>query len=175
MTCIVRIVSAGPGDPGMMNRITADTLLGAERLILRTERHPLADWLRGKQIRFRSMDDYYNESESFDDLFSAIADDVWNEASVNGTVVYAVSDAATDGSVDRILQKTPENGSVHIIPGFSYYDYYVSACRTFFRTTDVRICPASDFLQAEADPSAALLITEIDNEILAGEIKDKMN
>ncbi len=175
MKCFVQIVSIGPGNPGLMNRITADTLCSAEFLILRTKKHPAAEWLREKNISYRSMDDIYESSENFEELFSVIADEVWKEASVNGRVVYAVPDAVTDRSVEYILRNKPLNGSVRIVPGFSYYDYYLSACRELFQTADVRVCPASDFLLADADPSAALLITEIDNEIIAGEIKNRLS
>ena len=174
MMCMIQIVSTGPGDPGLINRKTLETMEEAGRLVLRTEKNPLADWLRKNHISFSSMDRYYDISENFDDLFSCIADEVWKEASIYGCVVYAVTDAATDRSVEQILLRKPDNGSVYVIPGFSYYDYYLSACRTLFQTSNMHICPASDFLQADADLSAALLITEIDSEIIAGEIKNRL-
>ena len=46
MTRSVVIVSVGPGDPSLLNEKTRDTLLHADRLILRTGRHPLSGWLK---------------------------------------------------------------------------------------------------------------------------------
>ena len=42
---MIQIVSTGPGDPGLINRKTLETMEEAGRLVLRTEKNPLADWL----------------------------------------------------------------------------------------------------------------------------------
>lgn len=171
----VWILSLGPGDPDLLNRKTQDILFSGKPVLLRTGRHPAVDWLREKRLPFRTADSLYDTAEDFDTLFSAVADDVWNSASEKGTLVYAVADAMTDRSVDLISRACPEGGTIHVVPGFSYYDYYYSSCRHIFPTADARVCPAADFLPADADPSVSLLITEVDGELVAGEVKNRLS
>ncbi len=171
----VWILSLGPGDPDLLNRKTTDILFSGKPVLLCTGRHPAAAWLRDKQIPFRTMDSLYDASEDFDALFSAVARDVWDTAAENGILIYAVADAMTDRSVDLVTRACPEDGAIHVVPGFSYYDYYYSACRALFPTADARVCPAADFLLADADPSVPLLITEVDGELAAGEVKNRLS
>ena len=168
----VLIVSVGPGDPCLLNETTRNTILrSAGKLILRTEKHPVSAWLDQKKIPYQSMDDLYESSESFEQLFSQVADAVWREASLFDTVVYAVPDAVTDRSVDYLYVRKPDNGIIRVIPGLSYADFYISSCRGLFPTADLRICPASLFSASVYDPSTPLLVTELNDVLTAGNVK----
>ena len=46
----ITVVPLGPGSPDLMTLQAADALRAASRLILRTARHPAADWLRDQGI-----------------------------------------------------------------------------------------------------------------------------
>ena len=175
MTRSVVIVSVGPGDPSLLNEKTRDTLLHADRLILRTGRHPLSGWLKSLEISYETMDCLYETSDDFDCLFSALADLLWKHTLSSGQVVYAVPDAMTDRSVDALFSNRPDDGKIIIIPGFSYADYYLSACRGFFSTSDIRICTSVDFSEMEYNPCIPVLITELNDGITAGKIKNDLS
>ena len=140
-------------------------------LFLRTGRHPLASWLEKQKILFRTMDDLYNDAEDFEILSESVARKLWENAAEHETVVYAVSDSMTDHTVDAVFASCPENGQVEIIPGFSFADYYLPACRVFFSTADIRICPAASFVMSGYNAERPVLITELNDEITAGEVK----
>lgn len=164
------VVSIGPGDSSLLNKRTESILLKAEMLWLRTGMHPLASWLKQSNITFRSMDDLYNSSEDFEILSETAARILWS-AATKENVVYAVSDQMTDHTVDAVFKLRPENADIRIIPGFSFADYYLPSCRDYFSTSDIRICSAASFVASGYDPSIPVLITEINDEITAGEIK----
>ena len=172
---ILQIVSVGPGDPSLLNQKTADTLRASGFLVLRTGVHPLAEWLKEQRIPFSTMDDLYETSDDFELLSAAIAQKLWEYASQAENVVYAVSDSMTDHTVDAVYAECPENSSVLLIPGFSFADYYLPVCRRYFSTSDIRICPAASFTASGYDPSRSLLITELNDEITAGEIKNRLS
>ena len=167
----LKIISVGPGDPDLMNRKTENTIRSSPLLVLRTARHPLAAWLEAQGIAFRSMDHLYESSEDFEVLASAIASELWSLAAEVEMVVYAVSDSITDRTVDTVISHRPEEGSFEIVPGFSFADFYLPACRGFFQTDDIRICPAASFTGTAYDPSRPILITELNDSISAGEVK----
>ena len=168
---ILQIVSIGPGDPLFLNKKTADTLRTSGFLVLRTGRHPLAAWLAEQSVSFCTMDDLYDTADDFELLSGAIARKLWEYAAEYDHTVYAVSDAMTDYTVDAVFAACPANSRIEMVPGFSFSDYYLPACRAFFSTSDIRICSASSFTASGYDPSRPLLITELNDEITAGEIK----
>ena len=178
MMPVVTILSVGPGDPDFLNEKTKRILFArdnANPVILRTRRHSLSALLDNQEIPYRTLDDLYDRFDNFDDLSAAIAESVWEAAVESGSVIYAVPDILTDHSVDDVYAKCPSSGKVLSIPGFSYADYYLSACRGIIPTADIRICPAADFDGFSLDPSRPILITELNDPITAGEIKSALS
>lgn len=171
---MITVVSIGPGDPSFLNEITVRTLRDASPLVLRTGRHPLSAWLETEGMAFRTLDHLYETSDDFDALSRAAAEELWSLSGTSPYLVYAVSDVLTDRTVDALFSSRPEGGEVRLVPGFSFADYYLPACRPFFSTADIRICPAASFDGTGLTPSRPLLITELNDEITAGEVKQAL-
>ena len=172
MKRILTVVSIGPGDARLMNQVTADQLRAADPLILRTDHHPLTQWLKEQHIDYCSLDEAYDAAQDFDDLTERIADLALKKASGGGHPVYAVPDALTDQPLNALLVRCESEGiTVEVVPGFSYGDYYLSRCRNRFTAGGFRVISASDLLLSFFDPEENTLITEIDGFILAGEVK----
>ena len=171
---MITVVSIGPGDPSFLNEITVRTLRDASPLVLRTGRHPLSVWLETEGMAFRTLDHLYETSDDFDALSRAAAEELWSLSGSSPYLVYAVSDVLTDRTVDALFSSRPEGGEVRLVPGFSFADYYLPACRPFFSTADIRICPAASFDGTGLTPSRPLLITELNDEITAGEVKQAL-
>ena len=165
------IVSIGPGDPALLNSATADAIRAAGLLLLRTDHHPIVSWLGEQNIAWTSLDDAYEQCEDFDTLSAQIADRVWSLASGAKHPVYAVPDLLTDHTVDLLYARRPEGAEITVIPGFSYADFYLSRCRGVFPAGNVRIVSATELLTSFYDPGETVLVTEIDREILAGDLK----
>ena len=168
----LKIVSIGPGDPSLLNQTTLEQLRTADPLILRTDHHPMASWLKEQGIPFLSMDDLFDQSDDFDMLSGRISDRVWQICSEKSNTVFAVPDVLTDRTVDSIFSDKPEDApDIMIIPGFSYADFYLSQCRGFLPGGSIRIISATDLLTSFYDPGETVLITEIDQILLAGDLK----
>lgn len=165
----ITIVSLGPGDPNLMTLQAADTLRNAKQLILRTERHGAAAWLQEQGIAFTTLDEMYDQYEDFDELHAAMAKALWQKAA-EAPVTYAVMDATSDGSVSALHAAKPEDGQLTCLAGVSMADAYLSSLPTA-HTAGLRILPATECLSAQLDPSAPLLITEINSPVLAGTVK----
>ena len=169
---ILTIVSIGPGDPSYLNEKTLKHLLSGVPLYLRTGQHPIVSWLNEHNISYKTLDHIYETTRDFDSLSEEIAVTLWQEAEKSENLVYAVSDPVTDHTVDILYLRRPKDSSIEVIPCFSYSDLYLPLCRTFFSTADIRICASGTFsISCDYDPSLPILITEIDSEIMAGEIK----
>lgn len=167
----ITIVSLGPGSPALMTLQAAETLRGAKCLILRTERHPAADWLKEQGIPYSTLDDMYDLYEDFDEMHGAMAARLWSEAARHH-VVYAVTDAATDGSAEALTHAVPEDGQLIRLPGVSLTDAYLSLLPAHVaRSAGIRSIPATDWESSVHDPRLSLMITELNSRALAGNVK----
>ncbi len=171
MKPVVTVVSLGPGDPQLMTMQTAETLRKSACLILRTARHRAAAWLEEEGVAYTDFDALYDQYEDFDRLHRRMAALLWQKAE-RGPVTFAVIDAATDGAVRALRAAVPEGGRVTILPGVTMADACLAHLpEGFEQTGSVRILPAPDAVEAAADPRTPLLITEVWDRVLAGELK----
>ena len=167
----ITVVSLSSGDPDLLNRLTLNALKTACPLILRTDHHPISAWLRQQKIAYRSFDSLYDQTEDFDTLHRVMAESLWQEAGDSG-LVYGVPDPLSDGSVRQLFSCRPSpEDRVEILPGIGITDPYLSRCRGALRDPDWRTAAASSLFSADYDPNRPLLVTELDSEILAGEVK----
>ena len=164
------IVNIAAGDPEMLNKKTIHAIRESSQLILRTSRSPLVSWLEQEKISYSSLDDLYNKVEDFDQLSSSIADYLWSAANLS-PVVYAVPDLITDSTVSLLFRSRPANGQLTVVPGVGLSDIYKSVSRSYLTDSDLQIVSAMDFIYGSYNPNLSILITELDNPILAGEVK----
>ena len=167
----ITIVPIGPNSPSLLTLASADLLRTSPRLILRTDHHPVAAWLRAQNLPFTSLDDLYESTEDFDSLYHQMAARLL-ELCDAGPLVYAVPDPLTDRSVDELFSLCPDaSTAIRVLPGVSAADEYLAAARSALRDSGVRVTAASALSSFAYDPSLPLLITELDSSQLAGDVK----
>ena len=166
----ITLVNIAAGDPDLLNAKTVNALKKAGRVFLRTSRSPVVSWLKAEKISFSSLDNLYDVAEDFDHLSSAIAEHLWAQARLT-PVVYAVPDLMVDSSVQELYHLRPGDGKILAVPGVGLSDVLQSSVRPLLSSSDLRTLSALDFLLGDYDPNTSVLITELDNPILAGEVK----
>lgn len=164
----ITILSLGPGDPGLLTLQGAETLCSAKRLVLRTGQHPVASWLTEKNVAYETLDALYDQHDDFDALHRAMAKRLWHMAE-DQPIVYAVADATCDGSVTALYAAQPEGASIACQAGVSRADACLAQLPA--ERNGLRILPASSCAGKTHHTSEALLITELDNAALAGDVK----
>ena len=170
MKASISVVTLGPGDPSLMTLQTAELLQHAAHLVLRTQRHGASDWLKEKGISFDTLDDFYDRYEDFSEMHTAMAKHLWHLAE-SAPLTYAVMDASTDGSVSALARIRPEGASLTCYAGLSTADACLAAVPAEKRGEGLRILTATDCTHAVPDPRTPLMITEINDRILAGDVK----
>src|SRR5436309_2715249 len=100
----ITIVGLGPDGIDCMSVAALKAVRSAERLIVRTERHPAAVELAAEGVEFESLDRFYESAEDFAALYDRIAAYVIESAQA-GDVTYAVPGhpLVAEESVNRIL------------------------------------------------------------------------
>ena len=166
------IVTLGTGGEAFLTRQTENALRKAPQLVLRTARHPMADWLKGEGIAFDALDSLYDACEDFDEFNQKAAKKLL-KLCADSPVCYAVSDAAFDTTVAAVKQLAAEKqATITVLPGVSHASRCLAL--TDASTAAVRLYAASEFDRAPHSPEEALLLTELHSQACAGDCKLKL-
>ena len=158
----MRTITIAPlSTPQTMTRAAWDAILHADTLYLQTSEHPSATPVLDAGLIFTTMDDLYETADDFDELNEAIAARLVS----TGDCVYAVMGDGCFAQLPAIEKAAKKHGfRVDILPGVSY------AKAAFPKLQDAQIYTART-LPRRVDPDMPLCIQELDNPIIAGEIK----
>jgi tetrapyrrole methylase family protein/MazG family protein len=164
---------AGLG-PGNYESLTIGTLklLKAGPLFLRTREHPTVGFLESEGIAFESLDRFYETLDSFEEVYSSIAEFIVTEA-VKGDVVYAVPGhpLVAEKSVQLIMEAAKENGiAFRIHPAVSFVDAVTEALG-IDPIAGLRIIDALDIENEHPDFSKGTVITQVYSPYVAGRVK----
>ncbi len=127
----ILIVGLGPGDPNLITREVWEILQSAREVYVRTIKHPAVAFLpRGVEVH--SFDHFYEEKETFDEVYRAIAEEVVRLGARPEGVIYAVPGHPLVGETTTrlILEMASERGlEVAIKEGVSFLDSLFTALR----------------------------------------------
>lgn len=169
---IITIVPLGPDDAQMLTLGALKTLRCAPRLVLRTQRHGVADMLRGEGIAFETFDALYEQCEDFDELCARIADRLIALARTGGALCYAVSEPASDATVRALARALPEDVALSISGGATLAENAACAVLAFgVNAENLRVVTALSTARLRVQADCPLVITELDNRLLASDVK----
>jgi tetrapyrrole methylase family protein/MazG family protein len=123
------IVGLGAGDAGDITRRTWQAMSEADRVILRTERHPCVPDLPNA-ANTSACDDLYQGHEQFEDVYAAIVERVMDAARTGDDVVYAVpGDPCVGESTTPKLRAAckAEGIAVKVFPAVSFIEPTLAA------------------------------------------------
>ena len=170
----ITVVPLGPGSPDLLTLQAADLLRGGTPVCLRTERHPVSDWLKQQGVSCSSLDSLYENSDDFDAMNEAIVEKLFSMAA-SGDLLYAVPDPAADQSVSLLVRRAdPTRFAVSVLPGVSAVDSCLAACASRTESLPLQSVSALSLNAFSWNPAASLLVTELDSRLLAGEVKLKL-
>ncbi len=164
------VVPLGPGAPDYLTLGAINALKGASQVVLRTAKHGTVGELTKLGIVFQTLDALYEECDDFDALNAKVSQTLW-EAARKGDVAFGVADPTSDDTVHALLKEAGPKKQVEVLAGVTLSAAVFSALPNMPAGQPVRILPASAWKTAELVPSEALLVTELNSQLAAGEIK----
>lgn len=123
------LLGLGPGDPGLLTRVAWEVIQSAKVIYLRTRQHPTVAGLP-TDIDIRSYDELYESSQSYEEVYQAIVDDVLKRVEIEEQVIYAVPGHPfiAEATAPEIAAKAREKGiKVKVIEGLSFLEPVFSA------------------------------------------------
>ena len=167
----ISIVGLGPGDYSLISQGALEALQSAQKIFLRTEKHPTVDKLK-ESIKYTSLDYFYEKEENFEDVYTKISEFII-ETSKEGDLVYAVPGhpRVAEKSVGIIESMAREKGiEVEIIASMSFVDamfnYLAVDPADGFKLID-----AFEIQNSYIDTNTAMIITQIYDSFIASNIK----
>lgn len=159
----IEIVGLGPGDPDLRTVGTQQLLDEAERIVLRTARHPgIADLLA--DTRVSDCDDLYESGATFDEVYRSVAERVADLARrATGSVVYAVPGDPQFGERTVLLLRDLALGqgiSLRVHPAVSAFDAIASTLGIDLMAAEAQVLDAAALVEVlEREPYAGGLVT----------------
>ncbi|HHV78572.1 MAG TPA: nucleoside triphosphate pyrophosphohydrolase [Firmicutes bacterium] len=124
----VVVVGLGPGGADWLPASNIEELKKADRVFVRTERHPSVDCLTSAGVRYTSFDHVYETAADYQEVYSRIVEAVLAASADSGVVAYAVpgSPLIGEASVFLLKKRCAERGvPIRIVPAPSFVDALV--------------------------------------------------
>ncbi len=166
------IVGLGPGDKDSMSLGAYRVLKESGQLFLRTEKHPTVDFLVEENIKFQALDTYYDEGDSFDQVYSEIAKLIINKAREFGTVTYAVPGhpLVAEKTVELLMKEKSEGLEIEIIGAVSFIDAVITAVGAD-PVSGLKIVDGLSLDSQKPDPKCGNIVTQVYDRMVASEVK----
>ncbi|PZE19210.1 nucleoside triphosphate pyrophosphohydrolase [Paenibacillus xerothermodurans] len=120
------VVGLGSGDENQLTLGVWKQLQAADKLYLRTDRHPMIAMLRNNGIKYESFDKLYESHSTFEQVYEAITDALLALAAAAPTpVVYAVPGhpMVAEMTVQLLRARCPKQGvALQLLGGESFLD-----------------------------------------------------
>jgi len=169
------IIVAGLG-PGGKDGITMgawEAIRKTRRLLLRTDKHPIVEWIREQGIDFESYDNMYMASDQFHEVYEAIASDLIRRASEGESLVYAVpgSPSVAERTVQLLRERCPSaEVQLRIIGSESFLDRAFAALG-FDPADGFQLADATDLHPRRLQPHDHIIITQVYDRLIASDVK----
>ncbi|MDQ3692365.1 MAG: MazG family protein [Chloroflexota bacterium] len=179
------VVGLGPGDPDLRTVGAQRRLAAAERIVLRTARHPGLNDLNGDG-RVVSCDDLYEAGDTFEEVYEAIARRVCDVAvEATGLVVYAVPGHPRFGerTVELLRQEADRRHlTLTVEAAVSAFDAIATAIDADLMADQVQVLDAAALLGVldeepfagglvGLDPSRSALVCQVYAQHVASAVK----
>ena len=170
---MIKIVGLGPGAPEALTYGAIKALEDSDNLFFRTEKHPTVDYLKEKLNGFNTCDNYYETSDSFDEVYEKIAKDLISNYKEKGDLVYAVPGhpLVAERSVFNLMKLCDENNITYeILPAVSFIDAMMDVLK-IDPIEGLKVIDAFDIKNQVLDKRIGTIITQVYNPLIASEVK----
>lgn len=170
---MITIVGLGPGDKRSLTIGAIESLKQCKNVFLRTEKHPIVEFIRELGIDFKCYDNQYESNENFDDVYSKIALDLIEKESELKDIVYAVPGHAmvAEKSVSLLIDMCKENNiSYTVMPAVSFLEAIMQ--RLNIDPIDgFRIIDAFDMDDVRLSNKEGIIVTQVYDNFIASKVK----
>lgn len=171
------IVGLGPGSFDQMTIGVYNKLKNANKLFLRTEKHPIVAHLNADGIKFSTFDKMYDKAKSFEEVYENIAQEIIKSVEIYNNIVYAVpgNPLVAEKSVEYLLKLLNKNDDIDVetIPGMSFIDAIINDLK-IDPIYGLKILDGLSIDSVKPDKRCGNIITQVYSRMVASNIKLKL-
>jgi tetrapyrrole methylase family protein / MazG family protein len=165
----ITVVGLGPAGASYLSNVVVDLMAAAERVLVRTLRHPAAAGLVGVE----SLDHHYEEAETFEEVYRAMVEELVTVAGHHAPlpIVYAVPGSPLIAERTVELLRADPRVEVSIVPGLSFLDLAWERLGVDPLSEGVRLVDAERFAVQTDGRAGPSLVAQCWSRSLLSEIK----
>ncbi|MBU5486272.1 nucleoside triphosphate pyrophosphohydrolase [Clostridium sp. MSJ-11] len=170
---MIKIIGLGPGSKEALTLGSIEVLRSCENIYLRTEKHPVVEYLKGLNISFSTFDNKYETMKSFDEVYISISEELVEKCRIYKEIVYAVPGhpLVAEKSVTNLIKLCEENNLEYkIYPAVSFVDAMVESLK-IDPIEGLKIMDAFEIKEGILDRRVGTIITQVYNKFIASEVK----
>lgn len=170
---MIKILGLGPGSKDSLTVGAVETLKSGIKTYFRTEIHPTVEYIKKIGIEFETYDHKYEENQSFDDVYSSIAEDIIKKHEEFKDLIYAVPGhpLVAEKSVLNLLELCEEKGiETEIMTAVSFIDVMMEVLKVD-PIEGLTIVDAFEINNSLIDRRVNTIITQVYNKMIASEVK----
>ena len=169
----IKVIGLGPGEFGYITMECWQLLEKGQHIYLRTKKHPTVAEIARRGVEFETYDDFYEQAESFEQLYNAIADDLIKKAQSGLDLVYAVPGSPMVAERTVVLLREKVQGTdvtLEILPGMSFVEVLYGKLG-IDPIAGLTIIDAEDFDQLPVDMPTGIVVTQVYSQQIASDTK----
>ncbi|WBW97934.1 nucleoside triphosphate pyrophosphohydrolase [Oceanirhabdus sp. W0125-5] len=173
---MIKIIGLGPGAIESLTLGTINELKNGKNVFFRTEKHPTIDYIKTLNIEYKTLDHFYNELDSFDQVYEAISNEIINEYRNTKELIYGVPGhpLVAERSVSMLIEKCEEmNIDYEIVPAVSFIDAMMEALK-IDPIKGMKILDAFDIGNSVLDKRVGIILTQVYDKYIASDVKLKL-
>jgi tetrapyrrole methylase family protein / MazG family protein len=175
----ITLLGLGPGNPAQLTREAWDILSSADEVYLRTRHHRTVQGLP-KSVKIFSFDHLYDGSETFEEVYQSIVEQVMELGRREKGVVYAVpgDPCIAEATGLEIVKRAKESSMpLKLVNGISFLEPVFAALGLdpFPRLMLMDAIELSEEHIASFPPDVPVLIAQIYSQMMAAEVKMTLN
>jgi tetrapyrrole methylase family protein/MazG family protein len=172
----IKVVGLGPSGLSHISTGALEAIRSAPVVFVRTRRHPAVEELAAQGIRISALDYIYERSDTFEDVYAAIAERILEAGGEHANVVYAVPGHPLVGesSVRILLSEAKARGlEVEIVGSESFIEAALEALGLGLEA-GLKVIDALSMDGVSPDPDVGNLIYQVYGRGAASEVKLKL-
>lgn len=169
----ITVIGIGPGGKQYLTLEAIEKIKEANTLYLRTERHPIVDYIKTLGIKIESFDNIYDTHENFQEVYDKIVDKLIG-SSKDEDVLYAVpgSPFVAENTVQKLMGVCKETHDIQleVIAGVSFIEAIINTLGKD-PVNGLKIIDALQMDSQKPDADVDIIITQVYNRLVASDVK----
>lgn len=173
---MIRIIGLGPGEADSLTVGTLKILKECKKIYMRTDRHPTIEYIKELHISFETYDHAYNNFDTFDEVYSFIAEDLIEKHALYGDIVYGVPGhpLVAEKSVLILMELCKKNNiEFEIKSAVSFIDVVMERLN-IDPIEGLMVIDAFDMQTKVLDKRVGTIITQVHDKYITAEVKIKL-